>query len=144
MSIVEKIKTDSLTAMKNKDKETKSVLSVLLGNIQNAAIASGNKDASDAVATAAIKKELKIIQAQIDTCPLERVDLFQSFLNAKTIVEKYLPVQMTAQQVEDRLREVWTDGLNMGAAMKLAKSTIGDAADGKLVAATVQKILKGE
>ena len=76
----EDIKKELLIATKEKDLIKKYVLKDIIMTCNNMAIAKGTKDnISEELVTDAIIKTKKIYQEQLETCPKERVDLFETY-----------------------------------------------------------------
>ena len=108
MSIFEIIKLHHLAARKEGNKATASVLSVVIGSLENKA--SVNKDGvkfvDDAVAISVLKSILKNINefitlAEKETSNIETV-VIEKLKNEKSIIESFLPVKLT----EDELKEI--------------------------------------
>lgn len=146
-----KIQNDMVSAMKNRDKIKRESLGNLIGAIKNAGIAIGIKENfSDELVLKVLQKETRIVQEQIDTCPdsaLDKKELFNMRLN---LYKQYLPKMMTKEEIIDLLRKknsydivVSSASKNlMGGLMTLAKSLVGNSAEGKDISDAVKFIIK--
>lgn len=98
---LETLQKEMIAAMKAKDKVRKDVLSSLIGAIKNQAIKDGNKDIFDEIMIEdVILKEKKIIQEQIDTCPVERVELIRGFRASMGVIDEFAPIMLDREEVK--------------------------------------------
>ena len=74
MSMIDVIRKEMMTAMKNKDKERKESLSMLLSALKNAQI-DKREDLTEAEENTIIAKEIKQTKETMDTCPADRTDI---------------------------------------------------------------------
>lgn len=146
MSLLQQLKTDMITAMKNRDKETLGVVRMLKASVQNAQIEAGH-DLTPDEEVAVMSREYK--QRKESLAEFEkagRQDLVDKTNNELKVVEKYMPKQLSAADVEQVVKETVQQvnagsmkdfGKVMGAVMPKVKGQ----ADGKVVNQTVKKIL---
>ena len=94
----ETIKNDMYAAMKAKDKMTKDVLSTLIANAKNNAIASGadRDNVPEDIVNKTILSEKKLLQKMIAEFPenatsKDHIALLQSYYDRLAIVTKYAP-----------------------------------------------------
>lgn len=132
MSLLQQLTDDMKTAMKAKDSATLDVVRMTLSSVKNKAIEVG-KELDDADVLAVVKSDVKkmkdALQSFLDNA---REDLAEKARKEIAILEKYLPAQMTDEDLLARVR----------AKMEEMAITGSDQA-GKLVGA-VAKELKGQ
>lgn len=149
MSLVEKLNQDFLTAFKGKQETVVSVLRMLKAALTNKEIEKklpkGDKLADDEV-IAVIKSEIK-----------KRKDSYQSYIEAKrqeladkeaqeiTVLEKYLPEQMSEEAIKEIVLKTIKESGAIGSAdfgkvMGKVMAQTKNQADGQLVT----KIVKAE
>lgn len=146
MSLLKQLSSDMISAMKSRDKETLAVVRMLKASVQNAQIEAGHDlTADEEIAVMAREyKQRKESLAEFEKAG--RQDLVDKTNNELQIVEKYMPKQLSADDVEKIVKETVTQvgassmkdfGKVMGAVMPKVKGQ----ADGKIVNQTVKKIL---
>jgi uncharacterized protein YqeY len=131
MNLKEKIKADFMSAMKNKDKERKSFLSVILGEIQNEE-GRGTIATDDVVLVIIKKMEKSLLQTNTPES-----------LGELEYIKPYLPKMMDVGEIEEIIVYYHTDlGLKtMGEIMKEFNSNYKGKADNKVVSSVINKIL---
>ena len=146
MDLRGKIKNDLKDAMKSGDNITRGVLRMLISDIKNTEIEKGG-DTGDKEVAEIIKKNVKRRKDSIEQYTKgNREDLANQEKNELEILEKYMPEQMS----EDEVRKIVVNiiskseavsasdfGKIMGAVMK----EIGNKADGNLVGRIVKEDL---
>lgn len=146
MSLVETIKSDSLTARKAKDSLKATLLTTLYSEVANVGKNNGNRDTTDAEAVAVVKKFLKgvdeTVKALMDSSP----ERFAIALAEQTILEQYLPKQLS----EDEIRSIVVSLVNalpersakqMGAVMKEMKALYEGQYDGQVASRLIKEAL---
>jgi uncharacterized protein YqeY len=128
MKLQEKIKADIMTAMKNKDENTKSLLRVVSGEISRI-----GKDVSD-------DDVIKIISKMKENASE------MGNANEMDILNKYLPVMLEPKQLEILIKGIITknsfEGMkDMGKVMKELRDNYGSTYDGKLASEIVKNNL---
>lgn len=107
MTLKEKIQTEFVTAMKAKDEVAKSALSGLKAKITEAEKANGNISLGDTeivkVVSSAIKQRKQSVEAFENA---GRSDMAQSEKNEIMVLEKFLPSQMSPEDIEKEVREI--------------------------------------
>lgn len=147
MNLQEQIKEDIKTAMKGKDMKTLDVLRLLSSSIKNKAIEL-KKELEDAEVMAVIKSDVKKLQDALeDFSKAARDDLAEKTKEEIEILKKYLPEEMTDEELEKRVKAALDkvpdlDLNKMGQAMAAAMGELKGLADGKRVKEMVEKILK--
>jgi uncharacterized protein YqeY len=149
MTLVEKINSDLISAMKSKDEVRLKVLRMLKSELKYKAIDAG-QDLSDddavAVLSSAAKKRN---EASEEYRRGGRDDLAEQEMAEFEIIKEYLPEQLSEdelkQLVEKAVAETGADSMNdLGAVMKSLMPQVRGRADGKSVNIAVRSILQGE
>lgn len=145
--LFEKLRTDMVQAMKNKDKEKKDAISSLIDATKKIVIDKGGdrNNIPDDIVSSVILKELKTIKEQIDTCPLDRSDLLTEFKNRYAVVESYAPKLMSKEEIISLINSKFKDivaGKNKGLIMKNIMPELKGKADGKLINEIVEELCK--
>ncbi|WP_217586746.1 GatB/YqeY domain-containing protein [Lentibacillus saliphilus] len=149
MTLLNELNQDMKQAMKNKDKETLSVIRMVKASLQNEAINTGKESLSQEEELTILSRELK-----------QRKDSLQEFKNAGRddlvnkldaeiqILTKYMPEQLSSEELEQvvqaTISEVGaTSPKDMGKVMSAIMPKVKGKADGSLINKIVQKHLKG-
>ncbi len=146
MDIKQKIEQDLKTALLGGDKAAAMVLRSLKSAILNAEIATGNRETglSETEIINLLKKEVK---ARVESAEMyvkgdsqERAD---KELAEKAIIEKYLPAQMSDEELEAVVDKILADSgavtpQAMGQVIGQVKQQVGGAADGSRIAVIVK------
>jgi uncharacterized protein YqeY len=146
MSLLKQLQTDMITAMKNRDKDTLAVVRMLKASVQNAQIEAGH-DLTPDEEVAVMSREYKQRKESLEEFQKAgRQDLIDKTNNELKVVEKYMPKQLSADDVKKIVTETVQQvgaasmkdfGKVMGAVMPKVKGQ----ADGKLVNQTVKDTL---
>ena len=150
MSLKDQLKEDMKAAMKARE-EGKTALSVI--RMVNSAIK--NTEINDKVelddngVLGILAKEMKTRQDSLaEFEKAGRSDLADQTKAEMAVLEKYMPKQLTedevAQIVRDAIAGQDVSSLKMGDVMKLVMPKVKGRADGKLVSQTVRKILQSK
>lgn len=142
----EKLLNDLKDAMKAKDTNKKNAVQMV-----RTAILQIEKDkcieVTDEQIIDIIAKELKTRKdSLVEFEKAERQDLIDQTNSEISVLEQYLPKQLTDEELELQVKEIVekvgaTTIKDMGKVMKEAKVTIGAKADGKRINEMVKKIL---
>lgn len=150
MTKKEQIKADMITAMKNKDKDKKNVLSFLLGVVKNSEIEK-RKELTDDEVNVIINKQIKQTQDVLAMIPENRQDLIDENNFTISVLKEYAPVMMDENAIRHELYSVCeAAGLDINALTKgdkgkimgLLMPRVKGKADGKLVNQVVAEYLK--
>lgn len=150
MSLKETLLQDMKTAMKAKEegKIALSVIRMVRNSIKNAEI-NGKCELDDAGVSVVIAKEMK--QRKESLAEFEkagRQDLADETKAEMAVLEKYMPKQLTPEEVEQIVRDAIAGQdaatLKMGDVMKLVMPKVKGKADGSLVSKTVKEILQNK
>ncbi len=146
MNLLEQISNDLVTSMKENDKFSLSVLRMLKSNLQLEKINKKAELENNDVITV-LKKQVKIRKDSIDEyTKYERMDLVENLIKEVTILSKYLPEELSDEEVEKVLNEIFeqvkpTSSKDMGAIMKIATEKLSSCADMKKVSQLVRQKL---
>lgn len=127
MSLKEQISKDYITAFKSKDTVAKTILGVLKGSIQTEEKNLSQENLSDQDVLKILNKQVKSLNESISVAGDEESKL------QLEVVSKYLPKQMSKDEIVAKINELRqsNENLNIGMVMK---AFAGEQVDRKLVA----------
>ena len=148
MSLQTQIMDEIKTAMKAKDTVALESLRAIKSELLLASTASGSKeDLSE-------EDEIKLLQRLVKTrkesarifTEQNRPDLAEPELAQVAVIEKFLPAQLSEEEVEavvaKIIAETGASGIaSMGKVMGLASAQLGGTPEGKTISAIVKKLL---
>jgi len=139
----DKIKADSVTALKNRDNVRVGVLRYLLSVIEKRELQLPPGQMTEAVEIAVLRKELKDKQeAREMFVKGNRDDLVKEADYEIGVVKEYLPVEMTDEELEKIIDEAVAEaGGNFGAAMKAAMGKAAGRVGGDRISLLVKQKL---
>lgn len=146
MSLTEQINQDLKTAMKAKDKETLKVIRMLKAALQKEQL-EHSEPLTDEQELTIIAREMK--QRKDSLAEFEkagRQDLVEPLLEEIKIVKKYLPQQLSEDEVKEVVKQIVeqlkvTDKSGFGAVMGQAMARLKGQADGQVVNRVVKELL---
>ena len=147
MTLTDQINNDIKTAMKAKDKVQLEALRAIKSALLLAATEKGAKESSEEVELKMLQKLVKQRKDAAEIFQKEgREELANDELAQVSIIEKYLPEQLSEEEVAAEVnRVVETSGASsmadMGKVMGMANQKLAGRADGKLIAQLVKKAL---
>ena len=148
MSKIEEVRAQMVAAMKNKDKERKETLSMLLAALKNKAI-DKRADLTGAEENEVIKKEIKQTQETMDLAPADREDIKEECAKRLAVLKEFAPEEMSEEQIRAEINEVLKNlgiteptGKDKGKIMKELMPRVKGRADGALVNRLVGELLK--
>jgi uncharacterized protein YqeY len=149
VSLAQRVDEDLKTAMREKSATKLGVLRMLKAAMMNAAIEKSGAQGqlADADATQVIRKQVKQRQDSIESFEKGgRPELAAKEKEELSILQSYLPQQMSADELSKIVRETITEvgassKAQMGAVMKALQAKVAGRADGKTLSAEVQKQL---
>lgn len=101
MSLLEKLKNDLVTAMKEKDKERLNTLRAVKGAIQLEKI-NNKKEETDDLLLDVVNKQIKMRKDSISEFEkAERQDLIDSYQREIDILNEYMPKSLTEEEIEE-------------------------------------------
>lgn len=142
---LEKLQSEMIQAMKNKDKFRKQVISELIAAVKKAAIDKNCRDnITEAMVDEVLLKCKKTAQEMVDTCPADRVETLEEYKAQMVIISEFAPVLLTdeaaiLEMITGALAENNIEPLkkNKGAVMK----TVMPMFKGKADMAVVNKVI---
>jgi uncharacterized protein len=147
MSLLERLNNDMKQAMKNKEKDKLSVIRMIKASLQNEEIKLGTKELSEEEELTILSRESKQRKDSLhEFVKAGREDLAEKLRAELTIVELYMPKQLTEDELSDIVKETISEiGANskadMGKVMAAIMPKIKGKADGSLVNKLVQQHL---
>lgn len=148
MDLFDQISEDIKDAMRAKDKVRLEALRGVKKEFLEAKTAKGGDgELSD---EAAIKIIQKLVKQRKDSAEIfttqGRSDLAEKELEEVVAIEKYLPKQLTQEELEAKLKEIIskvgaTGASDMGKVMGVATKELAGIAAGKAISETVKKLL---
>ena len=148
MDLFEKVSEDIKNAMKAKDKVALETLRNVKKVFLEAKTAPG---ANDTLTDAdALKLIQKLVKQGKDSAAIyveqKRHDLAEAELAQVAVLEKYLPKQMSAEELEAELKKIIaevgaTSPKEMGKVMGVASKALAGRAEGRAISEAVKKLL---
>lgn len=147
---LEKLQSEMIQAMKNKDKLRKSVLSGMIDAVKKASMTnSGRIDITEQLVDDVLLKYKKTVQEQIDTCPADRTETLNEYKAQMAIVAEFAPVLITNEiEIELAIRRLILDSnidpikSNRGTIMKLVSANLKGKVDMGIASKLVGGMLK--
>lgn len=149
MSLLKQLTSDMVTAMKERDKDTLKVVRMLKAAVQNEQIEVGH-DLNETEEVAVMSREYKQRKESLaEFEKADRQDLVEQTKKELAVVEKYLPQQLSADDVKkvvnDTINELGADSMkNFGQVMGAVMPKLKGKADGKLINQTVKEALSNK
>ena len=148
MSMIDKVRAEMVTAMKNHDKERKESLSMLLSALKNKAI-DKREDLTEAEEFEVVKKELKQTKETMEVAPADRADIIEQCKARIAVLSEFAPEEMSDEETRKTINEV-IDALGIehpcardkGKVMKELMPKVKGRADGALVNRIVGEVLQ--
>jgi uncharacterized protein YqeY len=148
MSLSARLMDDIKTAMRAKDTVALEALRAIKAEILLAQTASGNKE--EISEADEIKLLQKLVKTRKDSAKIfteqNRMDLVEPELAQIAVIEKFLPAQLSVEEVEAVIAKIIADtgasGIaSMGKVMGIAAAQLGGTAEGKTISTIVKKLL---
>ncbi len=148
MSKIDEIRAEMVTAMKNKDKDRKDTLSMLLSALKNKAI-DKRADLTEEEEYAVVKKEMKQTKETLELAPLDRTDIKEQCEKRLAVLQEFAPEEMNEEAIKAAVQEVLTTlgietptAKDKGKIMKELMPKVKGKADGALVNQVVGGLLQ--
>ena len=147
MSLEEKINADIKTAMLNKDRGTLESLRAIKSAILLEKTSKTGGELDEAAETAMLQRLIKQRREAADIYKQQnRDDLYAAEMEQAAVIERYMPEQMSAEEVETALRAIIAQTgassmKDMGKVMGMATKQFAGKADNKTVSEMVKKML---
>ncbi|MBB1109417.1 GatB/YqeY domain-containing protein [Limosilactobacillus sp. pH52_RY] len=146
MSLLQQLTSDMVLAMKNRDKETLNVVRMLKAAVQNEQIELGHDLSTNEEITVMAREYKQRKESLEEFEKAGREDLINQAKNELAIVEKYMPKQLSKDEVTKIVKKV-IDELNassmknFGQVMGAVMPRVQGQADGKVVNQVVKEQL---
>lgn len=146
MTLLNRLNDDIKIAMKAKDKETLSVLRMMKASIQNEEIKKGDSLSADEELTV-LSREMKQRKDSLNEFDQAgRVDLVEKLNGEIVIVSKYMPQQLSEEELRDIIQKAIdeSDATSMkdfGKVMGIVMPQTKGKADGQQVNALVKELI---
>lgn len=148
MSKIDELRSAMVQAMKNKEKERKDSLSMLLSAMKNKAI-DKRADLTEEEENEVIKKEIKQVKESLETAPKDRTDYIAQCRARLAVYEEFAPEEMSKEQIQEVIQSVLKEleleaptGKDKGRIMKALMPKVKGKADGKLVNQLVSEAMQ--
>lgn len=139
MSKSDVVRQAMVEAMKNKDKERKDTLSLLLSALKNKQI-DKRAELTEAEENEVVKKEIKQTKETMELAPADRLDIKEQCQKRLDVLKEFAPEEMSAQQIKQEIEDVMATlgiteltGKDKGRLMKELMPRVKGKADGALV-----------
>lgn len=147
MGMIEEVRAQMMEAMKNKDKDRKDALSMLLSALKNKAI-DKRSDLTQAEEFEVVKKEIKQTKETMELAPEDRSDIKEACAVRLAVYQEFAPEEMSEEAIRAVIKEVM-EALGImepsvkdkGKIMKELMPRVKGKADGSLVNKLVGEIL---
>ena len=143
---LEKLQSEMIQAMKNKDKLRKSVLAGIVDAVKKASMTNnGRVEITEQLVDEVLLKYKKMVREQIDTCPTDRIETLEEYKAQMAVVAEFAPTLITD---ETEIRYLILDivnneyeftKVNRGKIMKI----IAPSLKGKTDMSIVNKVIGG-
>lgn len=150
MSMEDKVRSEMVAAMKNKEKDRKDALSMLLSALKNKAI-DKREDLTEAEEFEVVKKEIKQTKETMELAPADREDIKEACEKRLAVYQEFAPEEMSEETVLAEVKAVLAalaiDAPSMkdkGKVMKELMPRVKGRADGGMVNKIVGEVLNGE
>ncbi|TNF32151.1 MAG: GatB/YqeY domain-containing protein [Bacteroidetes bacterium] len=147
MSLTDKINNDLKEAMKAKDTTTLTALRAIKSQLLLAATEKGGGESTEEADIKMLQKQVKQRKESAELYKSQgRADLAEAELAEASIIEKYLPKQLSEDElkpiVKAIIEKVGASGpQDMGKVMGAASKELAGQADGKTISAVVKQLL---
>ena len=150
MSMADKVRSEMVEAMKNKEKDRKYALYMLLSALKNKAI-DKREDLTEAEEFEVVKKEIKQTKETMELAPADREDIKEACEKRLAVYQEFAPEEMSEEAVLAEVKAVLAalaiDAPSMkdkGKVMKELMPRVKGRADGGMVNKIVGEVLNGE
>lgn len=147
MSLIEQVNAGIMSSMKAKEQDRLRALRGIKSAFLLLKTAEGVGEVTDDMCIKALQKMAKQRKDSLDIfTQQQREDLAVIERAELAVIEEFLPVQMSAEEIEAQVKaiiaETGATGMkDLGKVMPAAMKSMGAVADGKLISETVKKLL---
>ncbi len=147
MSRIDTVRAEMMAALKNKDKERKDALSLLLAALKNKAI-DKREDLTPEEEDAVVLKEIRQCQETVDTAPADRTEIIAEAKARMAVYQAFAPKLMDEQEISQVIAQTLTE-LNIaaptakdkGALMRVLMPKLKGKADSALVNKVISQLI---
>ncbi|NBH27845.1 GatB/YqeY domain-containing protein [Lachnospiraceae bacterium] len=147
MGMIEEVRAQMMEAMKNRDKDRKDALSMLLSALKNKAI-DKRSDLTQAEEFEVVKREIKQTKETMELAPEDRSDIKEACAVRLAVYQEFAPEEMSEEAIRVQVTEVLEalgiaepSGKDKGKVMKELMPRVKGRADGGLVNKIVGEML---
>ena len=108
MGKIDEIRAEMVAAMKNKDKERKEALSMLLSALKNKAI-DKRADLTPDEENEVIKKEIRQTKETLESAPADRTDIIEQCEKRLAVYKEFVPEDLSEDAIRDIIKGVLSD-----------------------------------
>lgn len=148
MSKIDEVRAEMVTAMKNKDKERKDSLSMLLSALKNKAI-DKREDLTSDEENEVIKKEIRQTKETLETAPADRTDIIEQCEKRLAVYKEFVPEDLSEDAIREIVKGVLSDlgieaptAKDKGKIMKELMPKVKGKAEGSVVNKIVGEFLQ--
>ena len=146
---LEKLQSEMVQAMKNKNKMRKSVLSGLVDAVKKASMTNnGRVEITEQLVDEVLLKYKKMVQEQIDTCPSDRTETLEEYKAQMAVVAEFAPTLITDEaEIHNMILDIVNNEIefskaNRGKIMKIIAPVLKGKADMSVVNKVIGGMLK--
>lgn len=139
MSKIDEVRAQMVSAMKNKDKDRKEILSMLLSALKNVAI-DKRADLTEEEENSVVLKEIKQLNELLEQTPADRTDIIDLCKYRIGVLEEFAPKMLSEDEIKAIIAQVISDlgiespkASDKGKIMKELMPKVKGKADGKVV-----------
>ena len=147
MTMIDKVRAEMFEAMKEKDKERKDSLSMLLSALKNKAI-DKREDLTPTEEIEVVRREIRQSKETMELAPQDRTDIIEHCAVRIKIMSEFVPEEMSAEAIKEFiLNELKVLGIEQptvkdkGKIMKEIMPKLKGKADGGVINQVVGEIL---
>lgn len=148
MSKIDEVRAEMVTAMKNKDKERKDSLSMLLSALKNKAI-DKREDLTPDEENEVIKKQIRQTKETLETAPADRTDIIEQCEKRLAVYKEFVPEDLSEDAIREIVKGVLSDlgieaptAKDKGKIMKELMPKVKGKAEGSVVNKIVGEFLQ--
>ena len=148
MSKIDEIRAEMITAMKNKEKDRKETLSMVLAALKNKVI-DKREDLTEVEEAEVIKKEIRQTKETLELAPADRTDIIEQCEKRLAVLKEFAPEEMSENAIRAAVKEaIASAGVEnptmkeKGKVMKELMPKVKGKADGSLVNKIVGEMLQ--
>lgn len=148
MSKIDEVRAAMVAAMKNKDKERKDSLSMLLSALKSKAI-DKRADLTEDEENEVIKKEIRQTKETIESAPSDRTDIIEQCEKRMAVYKEFVPEDLSEDAIKELVREVLNklgidapEAKDKGKIMKELMPMVKGKAEGSVVNRIVGEFFK--